>query len=448
MGFKAILLYYLIYLTGVLAFLIIIADPFTISTYFSDNSLLPGLANREFSLATEAEYYLKDLQKLTKQRGNDRSLANSPGVVHMIRRELENFGLEVLQQNFAFLDDKNLQYINGTNLYSIMRGERSTSSECITLCIPYKTKDGHGTLPSVAIGIALTKYFSTKSYWAKDVIILFADHYDMGTSAWLDAYHDIKPKNQYSFGLGGQMSRHYDSLPEHSGPMQAAIILEMLGREFTKVNVKIQGLHGQLPNLDLFNLVIELAARESITPHFLGKSLPFNLSPQDLYIHHLETAIAFMKNQATMKSDGLHGLFLQYAIQSLTLEAPEYRKSDLDSYVMTSSLLNMGRFLEGIFRSLNNLTERFNRSFYFYIIVSLRRFTSIGYYMTAFGLLVLPVLLKALQIHMDDLKLERRIGARTIILLSFGLILFLISTFNISAALFSSVVLIPLLILI
>lgn len=444
MGWKTILIYYCIYIGGICAFLLMIADPFSMSTYFSDNSLLPGLANREFSLSTEAEYYLKDLEKLRKQSNGD-SFFDMPKITEFIHNELENFGLEVLRQDFSFLENDQSKHKNGTNIYSIIRGERSTNSEAITLCVPLKMESQRNTLPSIALTMAMAKYFSTRSYWAKDVIILFVDHYDKGTSAWLDSYHDINYRDYHN---GKNTILPYDTLQDRSGPMQAAIVLEMYGKEFTKVNVKIHGLYGQLPNLDLFNLVIELAARESITPFFHDKSLPFDLPPQELYIHHLETTISFMKTQATMKSDGLHGLFLQYSIQSLTLDAPEYQKTSSGSFVMASNLLNMGRLIEGIFRSLNNLTERFNRSYYFYIILSLRRFTSIGYYMSAFGIIIFPVLLKALHIHLVRTKQKKRIGSRCIILLSSALILSLISTFNISTALFSAVVSVPILLLI
>lgn len=436
------LIYLLIYIIGIVSSLLIIADPFTMSTYFSDNSLLPGLVNREFSLATEAEYYLKDLLKLTGSA--DKSLATSPEVVNFIKNELDNFGLEVYEQNFNNYND-NVQ-LNGTNIYSIIRGERSTSSESVVLCAPFRVTKDKNTLPSVALSLALAKYFSTKSYWAKDVIILFVDHDQYGTSAWLDSYHDINFKADLKRNGNIKEKIHYNSLPDRSGPMQAAIVLEIYGKRFTRVNVKIQGLYGQLPNLDLFNLIIELAARESVTPFFHNKSLPFDLTPQDLYKHHLETAISFMKTQATMQSDGLHGLFLRYAIQSLTLECPDHNSLDGKSHI-AATLLNMGRLVEGVFRSLNNLTERFNRSYYFYIILSLRRFTSIGYYMISFGLILTPVLLKSLNIYMKSKQTNYPSG-RLVILLATALVLSLLSFINISLAMMSAIPLVPVLILI
>lgn len=452
MGLKIILFCYTIYILGIGVFLAIIADPFTMSTYFSENSLMPGLANREFSLGNEAEYYYKDLSKLLKQSPEAKSLRQSPAIINFINNELESFGLEVHKQNFQYSSNDH-QFTNGTNLYTIIRGERSTSSEAIALCIPYRVDKDDDTLTGVGLGMALAKYFSTKSYWAKDVIIMFIDRDQMGASAWLDSYYDIKfiqNKNnheQNSNILGQKLI--YDSLPDRSGPLQAAIVLELYGLEFSRINVKIQGMFGQLPNLDLFNLVIEIAARESVTPFFEDKSLPFDLDQQELYMHHLETAMSFMKKQATMQSDGLHGHFLRFAVQALTIEAPKYLKGvNGQLFAMTSSCLNMGRLIEGLFRSLNNLTERFNRSYYFYIILSLRRFTSIGYYMIAMGIMIVPILLKALHLHKEGLKQNKWIRARTILLLSSALILSILSTFNISSAFISSVVAVPLLILI
>lgn len=447
-SWKSLSLYFTIYIAGISTFLLIIADPFTMTTYFSDNSLLPGLVNREFSLSTEAEYYLRSLEKLAaSSKDSQFTLATSSAVVHFLKNELDNFGLEVYEQNFSYNSD--VQF-NGTNIYSIIRGERSTSSESIVLCAPYKlTKQNSNTLSSVALSLALAKYFSTKGYWAKDVIILFVDHDHYGASAWVDSYYDVRFRQDLKRMSNNKDAIYYDSLPDRSGPIQAAIILELYGRQFTRVNVKIQGMYGQLPNLDLFNLAIELAARESVTPYFHDKSMPFDLSMQDLYKHHFETALAFMKTQASMQSNGLHGLFLRYAVQSLTLEGPEYKDTaGYKSHVMTASLLNVGRLVEGIFRSLNNLTERFNRSYYFYIILSLRRFTSIGFYMISFGLVILPILLKTLLIYQEKKNLNKFIGKRALMLIASALILSLISTINISLALFSSAILVPLLIII
>lgn len=52
------------------------------------------------------------------------------------------------------------------------------------------------------------------------------------------------------------------------------------------------------------------------------------------------------------------------------------------------------RLLEGMYRKLNNLLERLHQSYFFYLLPSLSHFVSIGYYMPAFGLLALILLLR------------------------------------------------------
>lgn len=47
-----------------------------------------------------------------------------------------------------------------------------------------------------------------------------------------------------------------------------------------------------------------------------------------------------------------------------------------------------------MYRKLNNLLERLHQSYFFYLMPSLSHFVSIGYYMPAFGLLALILLLR------------------------------------------------------
>ena len=47
-----------------------------------------------------------------------------------------------------------------------------------------------------------------------------------------------------------------------------------------------------------------------------------------------------------------------------------------------------------MYRKLNNLLERLHQSYFFYLMPSLSHFVSIGYYMPAFGLLAIILLLR------------------------------------------------------
>ena len=70
--------------------------------------------------------------------------------------------------------------------------------------------------------------------------------------------------------------------------------------------------------------------------------------------------------QATGMPSGNHGLFHRFGIESLTIEGILKRKASVRGLAVSDS---MGRVIEGTFRSLNNLLERFHQSFFFYLVI-------------------------------------------------------------------------------
>lgn len=74
--------------------------------------------------------------------------------------------------------------------------------------------------------------------------------------------------------------------------------------------------------------------------------------------------------------NGNHGLFHRFGIEAVTMEG--FSKSKDRSHAV--DLFELGRILEGLFRSLNNLLERFHQSFFFYILPAPDKFVSIGLY--------------------------------------------------------------------
>lgn len=205
--------------------------------------------------------------------------------------------------------------------------------------------------------------------------------------SWLNAYHHIDTTAVLDHGI----------LESRSGPIQAAINLEIHSSTSSHLDIKIEGLNGQLPNLDLFNVAVELCTRESVSATFHGHSQPMETNDFDLWKEYATTTASMMISQAIALPTGAHGLFQRFAIQAITLEASEV--SNKKENYLRVSLLQMGRVVEGIFRSLNNLLERFNRSYYFYLLPSTRRYISIGYYMIPFGLITVPSVLNALYLY-------------------------------------------------
>jgi len=155
------------------------------------------------------------------------------------------------------------------------------------------------------------------------------------------------------------------------------------GSTVPEIEVLIEGLNGQLPNLDLVNLVFRLCYRTGIPAilHVEDTNMIFGD-----YLHSLSTMLQMMFQQASGFSSANHGLFHKYRIEALTLHGvPKY-----DAQI---GFQDVGRLLEGVFRSLNNLLEKFHQSFFFYLLPSPERYVSIGLYMPALGCLMLgPIL--------------------------------------------------------
>ena len=51
-----------------------------------------------------------------------------------------------------------------------------------------------------------------------------------------------------------------------SGSLQAALCLEIAHEEITRFNIKLEGLNGQLPNLDLVNTAMQLCRDQGMQP--------------------------------------------------------------------------------------------------------------------------------------------------------------------------------------
>ncbi|KAK3744477.1 hypothetical protein QZH41_012881, partial [Actinostola sp. cb2023] len=92
-----------------------------------------------------------------------------------------------------------------------------------------------------------------KSYWSKDIIFLVTEQGTLGMHAWLEAYHDVP--NPYIKSL---------PLESHSGSIQAAINMEISNSSIGGFDILEEGINGQLPNLDLINMVERLCAKERI----------------------------------------------------------------------------------------------------------------------------------------------------------------------------------------
>ena len=371
------------YILGVVFIFVMPHSEFTNKTYFSENALLPGLVRIEFDIEHIAKQYLEDLREESQK-------TPSTPPFPWIEARLKQMGLEVYRHNFSIKFPLGRgEVYKGNNIYAILRAPRASSTESLVFATPYRPPISIESPTDVSLAVLLTmaKFFRHQKYWAKDIIFLITEHEQLGMQAWLEAYH------RTSCGYG-QALDHGD-LEARAGSIQAAINLEISHEKFTHLNVKVEGLNGQLPNLDLVNLVTKLALKEGLPPMFQGNEDASYPESWNGYWRSFKTFLQMaMKQAAGGVPSGNHGLFHRFGIEAVSIES--VHKFTKKTRRREHDLYTMGRIMEAIFRSLNNLLERFHQSFFFYLLPSTSRYVSIGMYMPGFGLLAGSMAIQAL----------------------------------------------------
>ncbi|XP_034236493.1 glycosylphosphatidylinositol anchor attachment 1 protein [Thrips palmi] len=375
----------LMYLLGLVWFFALPSDNVSSASYFSENSLLPGLVKGGFVEDSFAKTLLASLQ--------DEISANPTKMPYpWLLAQFRQIGLDTYTHNFT------LNYplasdlaFEGQNVYGILRAPRGSSTEAIVLSVPFRgSKSVHpSTAAGVALMLAIAKFCRRQKYWAKDLIFLITDHEQLGAQAWLEAYHQTSSGSHAVLNSGDLLSR--------GGAIQAAVNLELLSDRISHIDVKIEGLNGQLPNLDLVNLVHMLCNKEGVHHTFHNRANygdgQYKVDPYKSWAYSLQTMLEMVFAQASGVPNGNHGLFHRFGIEAVTLTG--YRKVDRGS---PATFYQVGRVLEGILRSLNNLLERFHQSYFFYLLSATDRYISIGIYIPAVGLMASTLLLRALAV--------------------------------------------------
>lgn len=369
-----------LYVMGIAWFVALAHNSLNHGTYFSENALLPGLVQGDFHGDSQAVQYLESLTEEAEKHSS--SMPYSWLAAHFTQ-----LGLDTFTHNFTLHypmgKDKSF---SGKNVYGILRAPRGSSTEAVVVSAPYRPPSSllQGTAPSIVLMLAMAHFFSKQVYWAKDLIFLVTEHEQLGAQAWLQAYHRTQS--------GAGVLDHGD-LEGRAGAIQAAINLELHSSHVSHIDVKVEGLNGQLPNLDLVNLIHRLCQRENV--HHTFKNRGDHPRPETFHgwLYQLQTLFSMVASQASGVPTGNHGLFHRYGIAAVTVEGQQQEQG---RGWRTVSLSQLGRVLEGVCRSLNNLLERFHQSFFFYLLPATNRYISIGVYMPPFGMIAGGVLVKAL----------------------------------------------------
>ena len=264
-------------------------------------------------------------------------------------------GMRPSRQHYEYYAAGNTH--RGENVYAILQAPRGDATEAIVLVAAWTNMDGDFNQSGVALVLALARYFKRWSLWSKDIIILITGDSRAGPQAWVDAYHDE------------HTSPLIAPLPLKSGALQGVVVVDnALDHRFKSLHIIYDGINGQLPNLDLFNTAVSIANGQL----GIGVSLQRMWKHDDSYAARLQTMLRGMVSQGLGHSSGPHSSFIPYHIDAITLQAVGDGWQDE---------MAMGRCVESIFRSLNNLLEHFHQSFFFYLLMQADRFVSIGTYL-------------------------------------------------------------------
>lgn len=443
--------------TGVLALLLL--PVLAKTTYFSENALMPGSAMSMISGkdVVEADRFVKELSSLGLK-------APSTGleIPKLIARRMADLGGEVSYNNFHpqskyfhplhFFSSPDPDIVKanyscssyGVNIIGIARAPRSDGKEAIVLVTPYNSTDiSLGEAMSLGIAYSVFSLFTQVSWLAKDIIWVAADsrhgEYDSIVS-WLRDYHSpsfggfekLNAKAcRESLVTGSEVSDSF----LRGGTMAAALVIKVADKSevFDKdaLSIYAEASNGQMPNLDLINVVNYLAVHgqgfnvkveklpsllDSKWLKVLGKAIESlgkiarNLNPQWKfgipvadYVEGTATLASSLYNQALGVPTGPHGAFRDYQVDAVTLDILP-RISSYNKARRNEFLLHGARLVEGVTRSVNNLLEKFHQSFFLYLLTSPNKFVSVGVYMIAFLLLIAPLPVVAASLYSDAHK--------------------------------------------
>lgn len=273
--------------------------------------------------------------------------------------------------------------ISNSNVYAILQGPRADATEALVLVGAWKNMDNEINTSGVALVLTLARYFKRWSLWSKDIIFLIPADSTIGPQAWVDAYHN------------GHNEDEVESLKIKSGALQGAVAIDYpappWGQRYDKLHVVYDGVNGQLPNLDLFNTAVAIAhgqmGIECVIQRMFGHG--------DSYKERLMTMMRGMMSQGLGHATGPHSSFIPYHVDAITLSTVGDGWHDE---------MTLGRTVESLFRSLNNLLEHLHQSFFFYLLLHSKRFVSIGTYLPSAMLIALNFSITALALWVKSGK--------------------------------------------
>ncbi|KAI9103072.1 Gaa1-like protein [Phlyctochytrium arcticum] len=295
---------------------------------------------------------------------------------------MREYGLDAFLQQFTLQTDDG--EARGVNAYGYFRAPRGDGTEAIVISAPWLCGDGGFNAEGVAYVMAFAKFVTRFSHWSKDFIFLVTPG-AVGTHAWLEAYHGILAHERSVL--------QYDRLERHGGNLQEALNLEFCGLEHGGLGIVVDGLNGQLPNADLVTTVIRAAQYEGIQVGLNDAIAPSSFDNDWKKYAFKATMLAeYMRGQSLGLPTSDHALYARYHVEALTIRS--IPKSQGTHYTVTGH--QIGRSIETVLRSLNNLLERLHHAYWFYLMPTAQSFIPLSVYLPPVALLSVPLVFQSL----------------------------------------------------
>lgn len=328
------------------------------NTYISENALMPSQA---YSYFRESEWNILRGYR-TQIDGMDP--ADVEGNMQVMGDWFRDIGFKVEFHKTEY---------NTTNLYAIWHAPRADGTEAMVLGASYFQSDELFNIGGLSLLFSLSRFFHRWSIWSKNLIFIIPQDPGVSLRSWVDAYHN--------------------SLENYVGSIESAIMMDYASNSdnFEYVELYYDGLNGQLPNLDLVNVCVYVTEHEG--PRISLQNIPREELRVNTYWARLKILLLGFKNLSLTGISKFKGqeAFSGWKIQSLTLKAiPDENGSG------PFDITTFGRVPEAIFRSVNNLLEKFHQSFFFYFLLQTRNFVSIGTYLPSGGLIIASFILSFL----------------------------------------------------
>ncbi|KAG2387739.1 hypothetical protein C9374_001333 [Naegleria lovaniensis] len=366
--------------------------------YYSENALSVFFQNPEYNqMDANFGVDIYNQLKVLNRSSDDFREQTYRTIENYLNLEKTPFFNELKRHSFEI--ERN--YINkivrvkGENLYVTIRPGRGNGKESIVLTVPFSK------LESLAFSLSIVKMISRMKWLNHDIILVISDGYDQQW-AGEDAF--------------------ISSAVIPTGRMREAITIDLDSFDFEQVAILTEGVNGELPNLDMVNVITGLLSEgyynfgSSVLASFFKadpttssnvdsvikkysqfkKHLPItiylyqkllyklnealnNAIPRD-FIEESVIVMYHWYNQLISIPTGPHGWFRKQLTHAFTITNSIAPSSSMNKSLNQTFYL-LGRVIEITIRSLNNLIEQLHQSFFLYYIVSSQHYYGFEHYL-------------------------------------------------------------------